>query len=131
MERSGIERFYDAVKPLEDWERAEFARMPFSEADFQADLAVPALVGEQGYTTLERKWARPTCDVHGLFGGYSGPGPKTVLPCKAGAKLSFRLVPDQDPKTIDAALSCARPQGHSTRGHRRGHHPSGCAGRAG
>jgi acetylornithine deacetylase/succinyl-diaminopimelate desuccinylase-like protein len=95
-----IEGFYDAVKPLEDWERAEFARMPFSEAEFQADLAVPALVGEEGYTTLERKWARPTCDVHGLFGGYSGPGPKTVLPCKAGAKLSFRLVPDQDPKTV-------------------------------
>ncbi len=95
-----IEGFYDAVKPLEDWERAQFARMPFSEAEFQADLAVPELVGEEGYSTLERKWARPTCDVHGLFGGYSGPGPKTVLPCKAGAKVSFRLVPDQDPKTI-------------------------------
>jgi acetylornithine deacetylase/succinyl-diaminopimelate desuccinylase-like protein len=96
-----IEGFYDAVKPLEDWERAAFGKLPFSEADFQADLGVPALAGEVGYTTLERKWARPTCDVHGLFGGYSGPGPKTVLPCKAGAKLSFRLVPDQDPKTIE------------------------------
>ncbi len=92
--------FYDAVKPLEAWERAEFAKLPFSEDAFLADLAAPELVGEEGYTTLERKWARPTCDVHGLFGGYSGPGPKTVLPCKAGAKFSFRLVPDQDPRTI-------------------------------
>lgn len=99
--RIRIDGFYDAVKPLEDWERAEFAKLPFSEAEFQADLAVPALVGEEGYTTLERKWARPTCDVNGLFGGYAGPGPKTVLPCAAGAKLSFRLVPDQEPKTIE------------------------------
>ena len=96
-----IDGFYDSVKPLEDWERAAFAKMPFSEAEFQADLAVPALTGEEGYTTLERKWARPTCDINGLYGGYAGPGPKTVLPCKGGAKLSFRLVPDQDPKTVE------------------------------
>lgn len=98
--RVRIECFYDAVRPLEDWERAEFARLPFSEPDFQADLKVEALFGEQGFTTLERKWARPTFDVHGLWGGYSGAGPKTVLPCKAGAKFSFRLVPDQEPKEI-------------------------------
>jgi acetylornithine deacetylase/succinyl-diaminopimelate desuccinylase-like protein len=96
-----IPGFYDQVKPLEDWERAEFAKLPFSEAEFQADLQVPSLEGEAGFTTLERKWARPTCDVNGIFGGYSGAGPKTVLPCKAGAKLSFRLVPDQDPKTVE------------------------------
>ena len=96
-----IAGFYDAVKPLEDWERAEFAKLAFSEAEFQADLGVPALEGEAGYTTLERKWARPTCDINGIFGGYAGPGPKTVLPCKGGAKLSFRLVPDQDPKTVE------------------------------
>jgi acetylornithine deacetylase/succinyl-diaminopimelate desuccinylase-like protein len=95
-----IAGFYDQVKPLEDWERAEFAALGFSEGDFQADLHVPSLEGEAGYTTLERKWARPTCDVNGIFGGYAGPGPKTVLPCKAGAKLSFRLVPNQDPKTV-------------------------------
>jgi acetylornithine deacetylase/succinyl-diaminopimelate desuccinylase-like protein len=93
--------FYDQVRPLAAWERAEFAALEFSEAAFQADLAVPSLEGEAGYTTIERKWARPTCDVHGIFGGYSGPGPKTVLPCKAGAKLSFRLVPDQDPQTVE------------------------------
>jgi acetylornithine deacetylase/succinyl-diaminopimelate desuccinylase-like protein len=96
-----ITEFYDAVRPLEDWERAEFAEIPFSEADFQGDLKVPALAGEAGYSTLERKWARPTCDINGIFGGYSGPGPKTVLPCKAGAKLSFRLVPNQDPKMVE------------------------------
>ena len=97
-----IPGFYDPVRPLADWERAEFARLPFSEAEFQASLGVTSLEGEAGFTTLERKGARPTCDVHGLYGGYSGPGPKTVLPCKAGAKLSFRLVPDQDPKTVTA-----------------------------
>ena len=92
--------FYDAVRPLEDWERAAFAKLPFSESEFQASVGAPDLTGEEGYTTLERKWARPTCDVNGIYGGYQGPGPKTVLPCTAGAKLSFRLVPDQDPKTI-------------------------------
>jgi acetylornithine deacetylase/succinyl-diaminopimelate desuccinylase-like protein len=99
--RIQVAGFYDDVRPLEDWERAEFAKLPFSESEFQRDLAVGALAGEAGYTTLERKWARPTCDVNGIFGGYAGPGPKTVLPCKAGAKLSFRLVPDQDPKVVD------------------------------
>ncbi len=95
-----IDGFYDAVRPLADWERAQFAALPFSEEVFRASLGVTELVGEAGYTTIERKWARPTCDVNGLYGGYQGPGPKTVLPCKAGAKLSFRLVPDQDPSTI-------------------------------
>jgi len=100
--RIQVPGFYDPVRPLEDWERAEFARLPFSEAEFQASVGVPALAGEAGYTTLERKGARPTCDVNGLYGGYQGPGPKTVLPCMAGAKLSFRLVPDQDPRTVAA-----------------------------
>jgi acetylornithine deacetylase/succinyl-diaminopimelate desuccinylase-like protein len=99
-----IAGFYDSVKPLEDWERAAFAKLPFSESAFQADLAVSALTGEAGYSTLERKWARPTCDINGIFGGYAGPGPKTVLPCKAGAKFSFRLVPDQDPRTVERQL---------------------------
>ncbi len=98
--RIQIAGFYDQVRPLQDWERAEFARLPFSESEFQKSLGVTSLEGEAGYTTLERKAARPTCDINGLYGGYQGPGPKTVLPCKAGAKLSFRLVPDQDPKTI-------------------------------
>jgi acetylornithine deacetylase/succinyl-diaminopimelate desuccinylase-like protein len=99
-----IPGFYDAVLPLEDWEREEFRKLPFSEAEFRADLGVGEFFGEEGYTTLERKWARPTCDVNGIWGGYAGAGPKTVLPCKAGAKFSFRLVPDQDPATIEALL---------------------------
>jgi acetylornithine deacetylase/succinyl-diaminopimelate desuccinylase-like protein len=99
--RIQIAGFYDSVKPLADWERKQFAALAFSERDFQSDLAVKSLEGEAGFTTLERKWARPTCDVNGIFGGYSGPGPKTVLPCKAGAKLSFRLVPNQDPKVVE------------------------------
>ncbi len=99
-----IPGFYDAVKPLEEWERAEFRKLPFSESEFQADLGVGELVGEAGYSTLERKWARPTCDVNGIWGGYAGAGPKTVLPCKAGAKFSFRLVPDQDPRTVETLL---------------------------
>src|SRR3954447_16651034 len=98
--RIQVPGFYDPVRPLEDWERAEFAKLPFSEAEFQASLGVPSLEGEFGYSSLERKWARPTCDVNGLYGGYQGPGPKTVLPGMAGAKLSFRLVPDQDPKQV-------------------------------
>ena len=99
-----IEGFYDDVKPLADWERAEFAALPFSDDEFRRDLGVDTLAGEAGYTTLERKWARPTCDVHGLYGGYQGPGGKTVLPCFGGAKLSFRLVPDQDPAVIARLL---------------------------
>jgi acetylornithine deacetylase/succinyl-diaminopimelate desuccinylase-like protein len=98
--RITIEGFYDPVRPLEAWERAEFAKLPFSDEDFRTQTGAPSLEGEIGYTTLERRWARPTCDVNGIFGGYQGPGPKTVLPCKAGAKLSFRLVPDQDPKQV-------------------------------
>jgi acetylornithine deacetylase/succinyl-diaminopimelate desuccinylase-like protein len=112
-----LDGFYDDVTPLEDWERAEFAGLPFSEAEFRADLGVAELVGEAGYTTLERKWARPTCDVHGLYGGYAGPGPKTVLPCQAGAKFSFRLVPDQTPgrvaELLRAHLAGACPPGVS------------------
>ncbi len=99
-----IDGFYDDVRPLEDWERQAFAALPFSEGEFQASLGVTSLEGEAGYSTLERKWARPTCDVNGIYGGYAGPGPKTVLPCKGGAKFSFRLVPDQDGKTIEALL---------------------------
>ena len=102
--RVRIEGFYDAVRPLEAWEREAFGALPFSEEDFRESLDVPSLEGEAGYTTLERRWARPTCDVNGIYGGYDGPGPKTVLPCKAGAKFSFRLVPDQDARQIEGLL---------------------------
>ena len=98
--RIQIEGFYDPVRPLEDWEREAFAKLPFSEEEFRKQVGVTSLEGEAGYTTLERRWARPTCDVNGFGGGYQGPGPKTVLPRTARAKLSFRLVPDQDPQEV-------------------------------
>jgi len=95
-----IDGFYDKVQPLEDWERKAFAELPFDEEEQRAELGVPALFGEQGFTYRERTWARPTCDVNGMWGGYQGEGAKTVLPARAGAKVSMRLVPDQDPQEI-------------------------------
>ena len=96
-----IPGFYDDVRSLEDWERQEFAALPFDTEKYRKDLEVPELFGEEGYSTLERVWARPTCDVNGIFGGYAGQGAKTVLPAWGGAKISMRLVPDQDPKQIE------------------------------
>ncbi|HSU84767.1 MAG TPA: dipeptidase [Thermoanaerobaculia bacterium] len=95
-----IPGFYDDVRPLEAWEREEFAKLPWDEAAYRAELGVSRLFGEEGYTTRERTWARPTCDVNGIFGGYMGKGAKTVLPSWGGAKVSMRLVPDQDSKKI-------------------------------
>ena len=95
-----IPGFYDDVRDLEPWEREEFARLPFDEKGFREELGVPRLFGEEGYTTLERKWARPTFDVHGLLSGFTEEGSKTVLPRAAQAKFSMRLVPDQDPEKI-------------------------------
>lgn len=92
--------FYDSVKPLEDSEREMWAGLGFSDDEFAAQLEVDALKGEAGYTTLERRWARPTCDVHGLWSGYQGEGGKTIVPAKAGAKVSFRLVPNQTPEQV-------------------------------
>lgn len=95
-----IPGFYDDVRPLEEWERKEFASLPFDEEAYREELNVPELHGEEGYSTRERTWTRPTCDVNGIFGGYMGKGAKTVLPSWGGAKVSMRLVPDQDPKKI-------------------------------
>ena len=102
--RVAVAGFYDGVRELTDDERANFAALPFSEADFLAATGASAARGEAGYTTLERRWARPTCDVNGLTSGYQGPGPKTIVPATASAKLSFRLVPDQDPAAVLAAV---------------------------
>ena len=96
-----IPGFYDDVLEIEGWERQEFASLDFDEEIYRQDLGVPEVFGEQGYSTLERVWARPTCDVNGIFGGYSGQGAKTVLPAWGGAKISMRLVPDQDPEEIE------------------------------
>ncbi len=96
--------FYDTVVPLTEREREEFASLPFDEAEFCRQLGVDGLTGEAGYSTLERRWARPTCDINGLWSGYQGEGAKTVLPARAGAKFSFRLVPHQDPAEVTESL---------------------------
>jgi succinyl-diaminopimelate desuccinylase len=92
--------FYDDVVPLTARERKEFASLPFDEQEFAKKLGVKGLTGEADHTTLERRWARPTCDINGLWSGYQGEGAKTVLPARAGAKFSFRLVPNQDPEKV-------------------------------
>jgi succinyl-diaminopimelate desuccinylase len=92
--------FYDSVKPVANVERERWQQLGFSDEQFAKQLGVEALTGEAGFSTLERRWARPTCDVHGLWSGYQGEGGKTIIPAKAGAKVSFRLVPDQDPKQV-------------------------------
>ena len=99
-----IDGFYDGVRPLEPWEREAFAALPHNDETYAKELGVESLFGEKGFTTLERVWARPTCEVNGLFGGFQGHGAKTVLPCYAGAKISMRLVPDQNPAAIYAGL---------------------------
>jgi succinyl-diaminopimelate desuccinylase len=96
--------FYDCVVPLDASERAMWDGLGFSDEKFAESLGVDALTGEEGFSTLERRWARPTFDVHGLLGGYQGEGGKTVIPSWTGAKISFRLVPDQDPKTVAEQL---------------------------
>ena len=102
--RIAIPGFYDAVRPFPDAVRAGMRTLPFDEAGFTQHLGVDALGGEPGYTTLEKLWTRPTCEVNGLLSGYTGEGAKTVLPGKSMAKVSCRLVPDQDPATIHALL---------------------------
>ena len=102
--RIQIPGFYDDVIPLSVAERQQFRDLPFDEADFKRQLVVDGLSGEAGHTTLERRWARPTCDINGLTSGYQGEGAKTVLPARASAKFSFRLVPNQDPAKISSAL---------------------------
>jgi succinyl-diaminopimelate desuccinylase len=102
--RVQVPGFYDEVVPLTEREREEFRALPLTDAEFMNQLSVNGLFGEEGYTSLERRWARPTFDINGLTSGYQGEGAKTVLPARASAKFSFRLVPDQDPHKIGASL---------------------------
>jgi succinyl-diaminopimelate desuccinylase len=99
-----LEGFYDDVVALTDAERSRMADLSFNEAAFARKLGVSGLGGEAGYSTLERRWARPTYDICGIWGGYQGQGAKTVLPARAGAKISFRVVPNQNPDQIAEAL---------------------------
>ena len=92
--------FYDDVVPLSDRDRAAFAELPFDEESYRRGVGVPALHGEPGYTTLERRGARPTLDVNGIWGGFQAEGSKTIIPAHAHAKVSCRLVASQDPHRI-------------------------------
>jgi len=95
-----IPGFYDAVLPWPDRVMQQMRALPFDEPGFMREVGVTSLGGEQGYTTLEKLWTRPTCEVNGLLSGYTGEGAKTVLPAKAMAKVSCRLVPGQSPPEI-------------------------------
>jgi acetylornithine deacetylase/succinyl-diaminopimelate desuccinylase-like protein len=90
-----IPGFYDDVRALSAKERGAYKKLPWSDKKYARDLGVKELYGERGFTTLERVWARPTLECNGIWGGFTGEGAKTVLPSKASAKISMRLVPDQ------------------------------------
>jgi acetylornithine deacetylase/succinyl-diaminopimelate desuccinylase-like protein len=113
--RVDVPGFYDAVVPLTEIERQSIADLPFDEAAWLRSTGAPAPAGERGYSTLERLWARPTLDCCGIWGGFQGEGAKTVLPARAGAKVSCRLVPNQEPddiaRKVGAALERLAPSG--------------------
>lgn len=98
-----IEGFYDQVVPLTSEDRAGFEAVPFEESDYKQAIGIDALVGEPGYSTYERTGARPTLEINGIWGGYQGDGVKTVIPARAHAKITCRLVASQEPHDI---LSC-------------------------
>lgn len=102
--RVAVAGFYDAVDELTPAERADIAALPFDERAYLAQVGAPAAFGEPGYTTLERQWTRPTLEINGMWGGYEGPGSKTVIPTEAHAKITCRLVPNQDPDVIVALV---------------------------
>jgi acetylornithine deacetylase/succinyl-diaminopimelate desuccinylase-like protein len=97
--------FYDDVLELDQDERDGFAALGYTDDILRQETGAPAAFGEAGFTTLERMWARPTCDVNGLTSGYGGEGAKTIIPARAMAKVSMRLVPNQDPDKIAAAFA--------------------------
>jgi acetylornithine deacetylase/succinyl-diaminopimelate desuccinylase-like protein len=104
--RVTLKGFYDGVVELTDEERVLFARLPFDEGTWLATAGGSrAAFGEEGFTTLERVWARPTCEINGMWGGHTGPGGKTIVPREAHAKLSFRLVAGQDPVAVQEAFA--------------------------
>jgi len=98
--RITVPGFYDDVAPLSEFERKQLARLPFNETAFTKFLGVAQLFGERGYTPIEQRTARPTCEINGLTSGYQGEGSKTIVPAWASAKLTFRLVPNQKPEKI-------------------------------
>jgi acetylornithine deacetylase/succinyl-diaminopimelate desuccinylase-like protein len=95
-----IKGFYEKVRMLSDSERSQIAEIPYDETQYLGELGVNQLAGEAGYSTYERAWVRPTLEVNGIWGGFQGEGVKTVIPSKAHAKITCRLVPDQEPDEI-------------------------------
>ena len=113
--RVAVDGFYDDVLPLPSELSAATRALPFDEHAYLDEVGAPATYGEHGYSTLERQWYRPTLELNGMWGGYTGPGNKTVLPSRAHAKITCRLVADQDPQRVLDAIE----------GHLRGHLPAG------
>ena len=105
--RVTVPGFYDEVLPLSPAEREQWKKLPFREESFAESVGIAHGSGEIGYSSIERKWARPTLDVNGITSGYQGPGAKTVIASKASAKISMRLVPNQDPAKVAAAFEQA------------------------
>lgn len=95
-----VEGFYDSVRTLSDTEQERIAAIPYTENEFKDEIGIPETAGEPGFTTYQRMWVRPTLDVNGIWGGFQDEGLKTVIPSEAHAKISCRLVPDQDPGNI-------------------------------
>jgi acetylornithine deacetylase/succinyl-diaminopimelate desuccinylase-like protein len=102
--RVAVAGFYDDVVEWDEKTRAQIRSLPFDEDAFRKEVGATTLTGEAGWSVLERLWIRPTCEVNGLLAGYTGEGAKTVLPAKAMAKVSFRLVPDQTPERVRTLL---------------------------
>lgn len=102
--RIQIPGFYDGIHEITQREREQYAALNFSDDEYMKELGVTGLTGEKGFSTIERRWTRPTFDINGLWSGYQGEGAKTVLPAKAAAKFSFRLVPGQDVAAIASNL---------------------------
>ena len=103
--RVAVDGFYDKVRELTPSEREAIAVLPYDERAYLAQVGAPSGFGEPGYSTLERQWARPTLEVNGMWGGYQGPGQKTVIPSEAHAKITCRLVPDQRPDYVLARVA--------------------------
>ncbi|MFV9503631.1 MAG: dipeptidase [Oscillochloridaceae bacterium umkhey_bin13] len=110
-----VDGFYDQVRPLTAEDRARMASIPFDAEEVMEKLEVPGLFGEAGFSPLEASWARPTLEVNGIWGGFQDPGTKTVLPSEAHAKITCRLVADQDPEQI-AGLLRAHVERHTPPG---------------
>ncbi len=103
--RVAVAGFYDEVRELTQAGRDAIAALPYDERAYLMQIDAPSVFGEPGYTTLERQWTRPTLEINGMWGGYQGPGQKTVIPCEAHAKITCRLVPDQHPDEVLARVA--------------------------